>query len=84
MKHFLVIYNRPEGRVVRSRAYRSAPEALRARFTAEREFQGQRDIEVVVLGGESWPAVRRTHSRYFKRVQELAQAGLDRMPLASS
>ena len=83
MKHFLVVYNRGEGRIIRRRAYRTAPEALHARFTAEREYQDQRDVEVVVLGGESWSAVERTHSRYFSRVQDLAQAGLERL-LASS
>ena len=84
MKHFLVIYNRGEGRVLRRKAFRSGPEALRARFTAEREFQGQQDVEVVVLGGESWQAVERTHSRYFNNVQDLAQAGLNRMPATGS
>lgn len=84
MKHFLVIYNRSEGRIVRRRAYRGAPDALRARFSAEREFKGQPDIEVVVLGGESWRSVQRTHARYFNRVQDLAKVGLDRLSVASS
>lgn len=67
MRHFLVIYDRRGGRIVRRQAYRAAAEALRARFAAEREFHGQSDIEVVVLGGESWRSVERTHSRYFNR-----------------
>jgi hypothetical protein len=70
MQHFLVIYNRREGQIVRRRAYWGAPEALHARFSAEREFTGQPDIEVVVLGGESWLSVQRTHSRYFNSVQD--------------
>ena len=84
MKHFLVVYNRGEGRIIHRKAYRSAPEALRDRFMAEREYQGQEDVEVVVLGGESWSAIERTHSRYFNRVQDLAQAGLERLPAAGS
>jgi hypothetical protein len=84
MRHFLVIYNRREGRIVRKHAYRSASDALQARFAAEREFREQPDIEVVVLGGESWRAVQRTHSRYFKRVQDLARVGLERLATASS
>lgn len=81
MKHFLLIYDRGEGRVLRRKAFRNSPEALRARFSAEREFRGQQEVEVVVLGGESWKAIERTHSRYFNGVQDLAQAGLNRMPV---
>ena len=33
---------------------------------------------LVVLGADSWDALKRTHSRYFKPVQELAGAALDR------
>ena len=84
MRHFLVVYNRHEGRIVRRRAYRGAADALDARFAAEREFKGQPDIEVVVLGGESWQSVERTHSRYFSRVQDLAKVGLERLAVASS
>jgi len=64
--------------------YRSAVEALAARFTAEREFENEPEIEIVVLGGESWQAVELTHSRYFKRVQDLAKVGLDRLSIATS
>lgn len=83
MKHFLVVYSRREGRIVRRHMYRDAAEALEARFAAEREYQAQPDIEVVVLGGESWPSVQRTHSRYFCPVQDLARAGLERLAVAS-
>jgi hypothetical protein len=83
MRHFLVVYNRREGRIVHKHSYRSARSALQARFAAEREFSGQQDIEVVVLGGESWRAVQRTHSRYFSPIHELAKVGLDRVTVAS-
>jgi hypothetical protein len=84
MRHFLLVYNRREGRVLRRKAYRGATGALEARFAAEREFKGQSDIEIVVLGGESWQAVERTHSRYFSPVQDLAKVGLERLAVASS
>jgi len=76
MHHYLVIYNRREGRIVRGQDYETADIALKARFTAEREFSGQSDIEIVVLGGESWESLHRTHGRYFEGVQELAAAAL--------
>jgi hypothetical protein len=84
MKHYLLVYSRREGRILRRRAYRGASDALEARFDAEREYKGQPDIEVVVLGGESWASVKRTHSRYFSRVQDLAKTGLERLTVASS
>jgi hypothetical protein len=79
MKHFLVVYDRREGRLMRLTDYRSADSALSARFAAERKFRDQPDVEVVVLGAESREALNRTHSRYFKDVRELAQEALDKV-----
>jgi hypothetical protein len=76
MKHFLVVYDRRRGRVVRLQDYNVADQALTARFEAEREYSDQPDIEVVVLGAESRQALAHTHSRYFKDVRELAEAAL--------
>lgn len=78
MQHYLVIYNRREGQIIRHRHFRTPGQALAARFEAEREFREEPDIEVVVLGAESWASLPKTHSRYFKRVQELAEAALER------
>ena len=77
MRHYLVIYNRRAGEIVRHRRF-SAAGALAARFAAEREFRDEPDIEIVVLGADSWDALKRTHSRYFKRVQDLAEDALQR------
>jgi hypothetical protein len=84
MKHFLVVYNRREGQIIQRRAYNRSQvsAALRDRFAAEREYKGQPDIEVVVLGGQSWRSVERTHSRYFSGVHDLAKTGLDRLAVA--
>jgi hypothetical protein len=82
MKHFLVVYDRREGQVVRLTDYRSADAALNARFKAERKYRDDPDIEVVVLGAESREALNRTHSRYFMGVGELAQQALDRAATA--
>ena len=78
MKHYLVIYDRRKGQIIRHRSQPNAEQAIVARFDAEREFRGKPDIEIVVLGAESWDSLRRTHSRYFKDVQELAEAALER------
>jgi hypothetical protein len=76
--NYLVIYNRRAGEIVRRGRFETAADALEARFEAEREFCDEPDVEIVVLGAESWDALYRTHSRYFKGVQELAGAALER------
>ena len=76
MQHFLVIYDRQKGKILKHCGYRHAEAALRARFAAEQEFRDNESIEVVVLGAESWEALSETHARYFKDVQELAKSGL--------
>jgi hypothetical protein len=76
--NYLVIYNRRAGEIVRHGRFEIASDALGARFEAEHEFCDEPDVEVVVLGAESWDALYRTHSRYFKGVQELAGAALER------
>lgn len=78
MQHYLVIYDRRRGQILRRRHFSAPAPALEARFQAEVEFLGEPDIEIVVLGAESWDALQGTHSRYFKPVQELAEAALNR------
>jgi hypothetical protein len=78
VRHYLVVYDRQAGQIIRHRGYRAADRALRARFAAEQEFRGQPEIEVVVLGAESWDSLPQTHARYFERVQDLAASALSR------
>lgn len=78
MRQFLMIYDRRTGTIIRHRGYGTPSTAMAARFTAEREFREDPDIEVVVLGADSWEALKKTHSRYFKPVQKLAEAALAR------
>ena len=70
--------SRRQGKAIRRLAYSRADAALDARFDAEREFSGRPEIEVVVLGADSWEALAWTHSRYFKGVRELAEVALAR------
>lgn len=72
MNHYLVVFDRPKGTVLRHKLYSDRNEALEARFAAEREHHGNPDIEVVVLGAQSWDALKRTHGRYFKGFDQLA------------
>jgi hypothetical protein len=72
MAHFLLIYDRDAGRLVRQQRYDGGPEAMRARFAAETEFAGHPEIEIVALVAESEAALRATHGRYFLSLTELA------------
>ena len=58
-------------------AFQAPKTALAARFEAERELRDEPDVEIVVLSADSWDALRRTHARYFERVQELADPTAD-------
>jgi hypothetical protein len=83
VEHYLLIYDRRAGKIVRRKRFKASDAALAARFEAEREFREEPDVEIVVLSADSWEALMQTHSRYFKRVQELAGSALKRDALAS-
>ena len=77
-RHYLLIYDRQQGKIIHQVSFPRADTALVARFDAEREFSGQAEVEVVVLGADSWQDLTRTHSRYFKGLHELAETALAR------
>lgn len=72
MNHYLVVFNRRSGSIVRFSEFPQANDALTARFDAESEFVDDADIEVVVLGAASKDALMRTHARYFQDAREMA------------
>jgi hypothetical protein len=74
MKHYLIVFDRSKGDVLRCELFSTRSEALKARFDAERDFRDNSDIEVVVLGGNSPAALARTHSRYFTGLSQLLNA----------
>jgi hypothetical protein len=74
MNHYLVVFDRSKGAVLRRQHYADRNQALEARFAAERQYRDDPDIEVVVLGGRSWEALERTHGRYFKSIDQLASS----------
>ena len=77
MSYYLVVYDRSTGAVeVEEFADEQRDLALQRRFAHEREHRGHPQMEIVVLGAESQEALERTHGRYFKTVQELANTGM--------
>lgn len=79
MKHFLVVFDRRRGQILRKQEYARSGEALRARFRAEDENPDRQNVEIVVLSAESEDDLHLTHSRYFRSVGGIAAEGLDRL-----
>jgi hypothetical protein len=71
MRHFLIVLDRPKGRVLREDEFENVADALKERFRTERLYRANPDIEVVVLSAESREALLRTHARYFMTLSEL-------------
>lgn len=72
MSHFLVVYDRTAGELIRLDRFDSASSAMQARFRAEAEMRGRKDVEVVALTAASEDDLKRTHGRYFLGLDELA------------
>jgi len=77
--HFLLIYDRDAGELLRKEEFPTDAQALAGRFAAEAEFVGRPEIEIVALSAESEADLRDTHARYFLGLAELA----DRMTYAT-
>lgn len=65
MNHYLVVYGRSTGTLLRFECYADSREALDERFAAEREHRDDPDVEIVVLGADSVETLKHTHGRYF-------------------
>jgi len=72
MSHFLLVYDRDAGLLVRQERHEVGADAMRARFTAEGEFAGRPEIEIVALVAETEDDLLVTHGRYFLGLTELA------------
>ena len=77
MKQFLLVFDQPAGQIIHMQEYEDGPEALRARFDAERLHRYDPSIEVVVLIADSEADLYRTHARYFEDVPQMVRRGLD-------
>ena len=73
MAHFLLIYDRAEGQLLREEQFDTEAEALAARFDAETEYGLQPDVEVLAISAASEEALRRSHGRYFLTSEELGE-----------
>jgi hypothetical protein len=76
----LLVYDRAEARLISEESFGNRTEALRARFRTESDGDGLNlNREVVVLSSSSRDDLMRTHSRYFRGLQELAVDEADKV-----
>lgn len=66
--HFLLIYDLSAERLVRQEEYADADEAVAAYATAERQYRGRNELEIVLVGADSLDTIRQTHAHYFDAV----------------
>ncbi len=71
MSHFLLRYDRNRGILESMERFTDSAEATSRRFEMELAYLGQPSIEVVVLSAASEDDLRRTHSRFFRSLQQL-------------
>lgn len=72
VRHFLLVYDRGAGALLREQVFERRAEALEERFAEERRRRGEGDdIEIVVVSAPSRDELMRTHARYFLGLEDL-------------
>lgn len=72
MIYTLVVYDRAAGALVKARVFGDRVRALKERFRLERAYGDTGgNLEVVVLVSRTQEDLMRTHSRYFRSLEEL-------------
>lgn len=74
MKYYVLVYDRRRGVVLEDREHSDRVLALGDRARAIATHLSDPDVEVVLLGAQSRDDLLRTHSRYFKTVEEITSA----------
>lgn len=74
VNYFLLVFDRSKGEILELVKFAGDERVVAAnqRSLREAHFQSQPEVEVVVLGAETEQDLRRTHSRYFQTIAELA------------
>ena len=66
--HFLLVYDLKQQRLIEpTREFRDAQEAAVAYAALEAQHQGDRDVEIVLVGADSLETIMQTHGQYFRR-----------------
>ena len=74
MKHFLIHYDRPAGRLLSIREYDHEERAQAIADRDAQEFAKPDHVEVVLLSADCRADIERTHARYFKTPREMVES----------
>ena len=74
MKHFLIHYDRPAGKLLSIHEYSDDDRAQASADRDAQEFAKPDHVEVVLLTAACRADIERTHARYFKTAREIAES----------
>ena len=64
--HFLLVFDHAQGSLLDMLEFGSdGDRAVEAYAAKEKEFQGRSDVEIVLIGSDSFDTVKLTHANYF-------------------
>lgn len=66
--HFLLVYDRQQGKLVVQRPYTDPHEAVQAYEAMEKQHRDDRHMEIVLVGADSLETIMLTHGNYFDAV----------------
>lgn len=66
--HFLLVYDRHQGKLTFQQSYTDSAEAVRAYEQMEETHRDDRDMEIVLVGADSIETIMLTHGNYFDAV----------------
>lgn len=66
--HFLLAYDRNQGKLIKQQPYSDSDEAVTAYGELEREYRDAKHVEIVLVGADSLQTVMLTHGNYFDAV----------------
>ncbi|HEY8777320.1 MAG TPA: hypothetical protein VIM33_12690 [Gaiellaceae bacterium] len=65
LKHYLIVYNHGEQKLLQAAEYTDVDEATAAYAELERRHRGDTNLEIVLVGSDSLDTIRLTHGNYF-------------------
>ncbi len=72
--HFIIVYDRPKMSRIAFESFADTAKgiAISRKLQFEQEYANREDVEVAFFESASEAMLRRTHSRYFNSIEELA------------
>lgn len=66
IQHFLLVFDHSAGHLIHTQEFgEDAERALATYASTEAEYGDRKDVEVVLIGSDSFDTVKRTHANYF-------------------